>query len=82
MLHCALTEKSCITPELRLWAAVLLKAIKDEQGVNNPKAHVRRSATTFLTSGDADWICGLLGLNVAKINQMIRMGLPCGTTIE
>jgi hypothetical protein len=77
MLHSALADiKADISPELRLWAAVLLKARNDARGVNNPRPHVMRSAITYLTSGDADWICDQMNLNPAKLKNVLLMGLP------
>ncbi len=73
MPHCALSDiRNEIRPEFRLWAAVLLKAVKDAMGVNNPRPHVVRSARKWLQSGDADWIWKLLGFDMAKVEKVIR----------
>ena len=72
MTHCALSDiRTEISPEFRLWAAVLLKAVKDAMGVNNPRPHVVMSARRWLQSGDADWICKLLGFDMAKVRTVI-----------
>jgi|GEM_PF-3217698 len=72
MLHCALTDchQTGYAPERQLWAAVLIKAIKDAQGVGEPSPKVHREARTWLKTGQADWICNLLNIRRGAVSTI------------
>lgn len=69
------------TPERQLWAAVLLRAIKDIAGLNTylppvVRTCVQRSAKTWIESpvcgpGSFLWICDRLGLDAEAVRRQV-----------
>ena len=48
----------------------MIKAIKDAQGAGDPSPREHREAIAYLKTGQADWICNLLGINPKAVSNI------------
>lgn len=70
------------SPEVQLWIAVIVRALKDVT-INTPYGppinsltpmHARDEAVRFLWSEDFDRVCGYVGVSPAPIRALMRSG--------